>query len=185
MCKVAQVSGQVGDESDGQAESSIAPVSATELVLFLTDDLPRLNHASRLTILAYRDALKLGIPAKCADHGTVDYLTLDEVDAILQTRLTQLGLLRLLTTEAVIGDVEVDGAQHLADPAAYRRDRRKDQLLQENGYLVLRFLAEDFAKELDSVLDDILRVLSSRRVEKSYERGLAGRRDRLVRRGSR
>ncbi|HWW88546.1 MAG TPA: DUF559 domain-containing protein [Vicinamibacterales bacterium] len=55
----------------------------------------------------------------------------------------------------------MDGAQHLADPAAYRRDRRKDQLLQENGYLVLRFLAEDLAKELDSVLDGILRVLSS------------------------
>jgi superfamily II DNA or RNA helicase/very-short-patch-repair endonuclease len=58
--------------------------------------------------------------------------------------------------------VEVDGGQHLADPAAYRRDRRKDQLLQENGYLVLRYLAEDFAKELDSVLDGILGSLSSR-----------------------
>ena len=59
--------------------------------------------------------------------------------------------------------VEIDGAQHLADPAAYRRDRRKDQLLQENGYLVLRCLAEDVAKELDSVLDGILRALSARR----------------------
>jgi len=59
--------------------------------------------------------------------------------------------------------IEVDGAQHLADPVAYRRDRRKDQLLQENGYLVLRVLAEDVAKELDSVLDGILRSLSSRR----------------------
>jgi len=59
--------------------------------------------------------------------------------------------------------VEVDGAQHLADPVAYRRDRRKDRLLQENGYLVLRYLAEDLAKELGSVLDGILRALSARR----------------------
>ena len=59
--------------------------------------------------------------------------------------------------------VEIDGGQHLADPVAYRRDRRKDQLLQENGYLVLRYLAEDLARELDSVLDGILRSLSARR----------------------
>ena len=58
--------------------------------------------------------------------------------------------------------VELDGAQHLADPVAYRRDRRKDQLLQENGYFVLRFLAEDVGKELDAVLDAILRSLSRR-----------------------
>jgi very-short-patch-repair endonuclease len=59
--------------------------------------------------------------------------------------------------------VELDGAQHLADPVAYRRDRRKDQLLQENGYLVLRFLAEDVGKELNLVLDAILRAQSYRR----------------------
>lgn len=59
--------------------------------------------------------------------------------------------------------VEIDGAQHLADAAAYRRDRRKDRLLQENGYLVLRFLAEDVSKDLDSVLDAILRALVNRR----------------------
>jgi very-short-patch-repair endonuclease len=58
--------------------------------------------------------------------------------------------------------VEVDGAQHLADPVAYRRDRRKDQVLQENGYLVVRFLAEDVGRELDVVLDAILRALSNR-----------------------
>jgi very-short-patch-repair endonuclease len=56
--------------------------------------------------------------------------------------------------------IELDGGQHLGDPDAYRRDRRKDALLQENGYLVLRFLAEDVGKYLDQVLDAILRVLS-------------------------
>ena len=56
--------------------------------------------------------------------------------------------------------IELDGSQHLGDPDAYRRDRRKDALLQENGYLVLRFLAEDVGKYLDQVLDAILRVLS-------------------------
>ncbi len=56
-----------------------------------------------------------------------------------------------------------NSCHHLADPVAYRRDRRKDQLLQENGYLVLRYLAEDLARELDAVLDGILRSLHSRR----------------------
>ena len=61
--------------------------------------------------------------------------------------------------------IELDGAQHLADADAYRRDRRKDLLMQENGYFVLRFLAEDVGKHLDTVLDAILRTLSHRRKE--------------------
>jgi very-short-patch-repair endonuclease len=67
----------------------------------------------------------------------------------------------LLCADARVA-VELDGAQHLADPGAYRRDRRKDVVLQENGYVVIRFLAEDVGKELDSVLDTILRSLSHR-----------------------
>jgi superfamily II DNA or RNA helicase/very-short-patch-repair endonuclease len=67
----------------------------------------------------------------------------------------------LLCAEARVA-IELDGAQHLSDPEAYRRDRRKDQLLQENGYFVLRFLAEDVGKELDRVLDAILRVVGRR-----------------------
>ncbi len=58
--------------------------------------------------------------------------------------------------------IEIDGGQHLSNPEAYRRDRRKDALLQEHGYFVLRFLAEDVGKQLDSVLDAIHRVLASR-----------------------
>jgi superfamily II DNA or RNA helicase/very-short-patch-repair endonuclease len=68
----------------------------------------------------------------------------------------------LLCADARVA-IELDGGQHLADPVAYRRDRRKDQLLQENGYFVLRFLAEDVGKELDAVLDAVLRVLARQR----------------------
>ena len=58
--------------------------------------------------------------------------------------------------------IELDGAQHLADVEAYRRDRRKDALLQQHGYFVLRFLAEDAGKRLDQVLDAILAALVHR-----------------------
>jgi superfamily II DNA or RNA helicase/very-short-patch-repair endonuclease len=58
--------------------------------------------------------------------------------------------------------IELDGAQHLADADAYRRDRRKDALLQQHGYFVLRFLAEDAGKQLDYVLDTIQGALAQR-----------------------
>ncbi len=69
------------------------------------------------------------------------------VNAPLPIAFDGLGKLEvdLLCAECRVA-VELDGAQHLADPVAYRRDRRKDQLLQENGYLVLRFLAEDVGR---------------------------------------
>jgi superfamily II DNA or RNA helicase len=67
----------------------------------------------------------------------------------------------LLCADARIA-VELDGEQHLAGVEAYRRDRRKDFLLQESGYLVLRFLAEDVGKRLDEVLNAIIRALSHR-----------------------
>lgn len=54
--------------------------------------------------------------------------------------------------------IELDGPHHFARPEAYRRDRRKDVLLQENGYRVLRFLSADVAERLDEVLDGILRA---------------------------
>jgi very-short-patch-repair endonuclease len=61
--------------------------------------------------------------------------------------------------------IELDGGQHLVNADAYRRDRRKDALLQEHGYLVLRFLAEDIGRRLDAVLDQILRTLAHRGVQ--------------------
>ena len=68
----------------------------------------------------------------------------------------------LLCADARVA-IELDGAQHLGDEEAYRRDRRKDRLLQEHGYFVLRFLAVDVGRYLDTVLDTTLRALSHRR----------------------
>jgi hypothetical protein len=68
----------------------------------------------------------------------------------------------LLCADARVA-IELDGSQHLDDADAYRRDRRKDLLLQQNGYFVVRFLAEDVGKHLDAVLDAILRTLAHRR----------------------
>lgn len=83
------------------------------------------------------------------------------LNAVLPIPFDGSGLMEvdLLFAEAKVA-IEVDGPQHLADSEAYRRDRRKDLLLQENGYCVVRFLAEDVGKYLDHVLDTVLRVLS-------------------------
>ena len=65
----------------------------------------------------------------------------------------------LLCSEARLA-IELDGHQHLSSEEAYRRDRRKDALLQEHGYFVLRFLAEDVGRKFDDVLDTILRAMT-------------------------
>jgi hypothetical protein len=58
--------------------------------------------------------------------------------------------------------IEIDGCQHLNNADAYRRDRTKDLLLQENGWLVMRLLADDIAEKLDDLLDNVLRLLTAR-----------------------
>ncbi len=84
-----------------------------------------------------------------------------QVNAVLPISFDERGHMEvdLLCAQAHLA-VELDGPQHLSDLEAYRRDRRKDALLQENGYFVLRFLAEDVGKRLDHVLDTILRALA-------------------------
>jgi very-short-patch-repair endonuclease len=43
--------------------------------------------------------------------------------------------------------IEIDGYHHFTDPDCYRRDRRKDLLLQTQGLLVIRLLAEDVVRD--------------------------------------
>ena len=99
------------------AEGTDRARSATEAFLYQRlETLPETKGCFRINV---------GLPIAFDGFGTL------EVD--------------LLCPDARIA-IELDGAQHLADPVAYRRDRRKDQLQQENGYLVLRFLAEDVGR---------------------------------------
>jgi superfamily II DNA or RNA helicase len=104
-------------------------------------------HRRLETLLETKGAFRLNVPLPIAFDGfgrmEVDFLCSDA------------GLV-----------IEVDGTQHFTDPEAYRRDRRKDALLQENGYFVLRFLAADLALHLDSILDTVLRALAHRRRRK-------------------
>ncbi len=59
--------------------------------------------------------------------------------------------------------VEIDGLYWHLTPEQYRRDRRKDWLYQTHGYLVLRFLAEDVAKDLPDILKTVTDAVALRR----------------------
>ena len=63
--------------------------------------------------------------------------------------------------------IEVDGYFHFQDNSAYRRDRAKDVLMQNQGWLVLRFLAEDVTDRLETVLGCVLDAVSRRRSRSS------------------
>jgi very-short-patch-repair endonuclease len=58
--------------------------------------------------------------------------------------------------------VEIDGYFHFTHPDAYRRDRRKDWLLQSHGYTVVRVLAEDVAARMENILDFLVSVVENR-----------------------
>jgi superfamily II DNA or RNA helicase/very-short-patch-repair endonuclease len=118
----------------GHGSCEVGARSASEAFLFRRlETLPETASRFRLNV-------KLPIPFDGFGRMEVDFLCADA------------GLV-----------IELDGAQHLADAEAYRRDRRKDALLQQSGYFVLRFLAEDVGKDLDHVLDSIHAALVHRR----------------------
>jgi hypothetical protein len=63
--------------------------------------------------------------------------------------------------------VEVDGYFHFRGPDDYRRDRDKDWELQQRGFVVLRFLAEDVVRRIEQVRDRILAALTPSRSGRS------------------
>ncbi|HTI51174.1 MAG TPA: DUF559 domain-containing protein, partial [Planctomycetaceae bacterium] len=62
--------------------------------------------------------------------------------------------------------IEIDGYYHFGEPEAYRRDRRKDWALQQAGYVILRFLADDVVDQLETVLERIAATVRRQRAQK-------------------
>jgi very-short-patch-repair endonuclease len=65
--------------------------------------------------------------------------------------------------------VEIDGYYHFADLDAYRRDRRKDVILQNEGYIVVRCLADDVVARLEDILRTIIEAVRLRRRAQSKD----------------
>jgi very-short-patch-repair endonuclease len=58
--------------------------------------------------------------------------------------------------------IEIDGYHHFGDLDAYRRDRRKDLLLQTQGLLVIRVLAEDVMRDPRPAITEVCRAIAAR-----------------------
>jgi len=147
-------------------------------------DVPLANLFVRATVAPAEDASRPVLPANRVPDGGGEDRARSASEAFMYRRLETLpetnGRFRLNVSLPIAFDnwsqmevdllcaeaklvVELDGPQHLGDVDAYRRDRRKDALLQRNGYYVLRFLTEDAGKHLDTVLDTIIAALAHQR----------------------
>lgn len=59
--------------------------------------------------------------------------------------------------------IEIDGFRHFGEPEAYRRDRRKDLLLQLEGYVVVRVLAQDVMQDARPAVAAVCEALAFRK----------------------
>ena len=58
--------------------------------------------------------------------------------------------------------IEIDGYHHFTTADGYRRDRKKDLVLQANGYAVLRFLADDVLADPRAAVQLVVEFLGHR-----------------------
>jgi len=58
--------------------------------------------------------------------------------------------------------VELDGPEHL-EPLRYEADRRRDWLLQRNGFVIARFTNDQVARDLVAVVSEIEQLVIARR----------------------
>jgi very-short-patch-repair endonuclease len=62
--------------------------------------------------------------------------------------------------------IEIDGVHHFADLDGYRRDRKKDVLLQGQGLFVVRVLAEDVMRDVRAAMSMVMQALAYRLKER-------------------
>ena len=58
--------------------------------------------------------------------------------------------------------IEIDGYHHFTDVECYRRDRKKDLLMQTQGLVVIRVLAEDVVKDARDAVTMVCQALAYR-----------------------
>jgi hypothetical protein len=58
--------------------------------------------------------------------------------------------------------IEFDGPEHL-EPLRYEADRRRDRLLQQNGFAVVRFTNDHVGRDLAAVVSHIEQLVTARR----------------------
>ncbi len=94
-----------------------------------------------------------------ANSYTRDHFELNgTLDVFFGTKRLEVDLLDRTCAIAL----EIDGHFHFRNTDAYRRDRSKDLLMQQNGYLVIRTLAEDAVEELDELVARIVNLVLER-----------------------
>ncbi|MFC7447573.1 DUF559 domain-containing protein [Rhodococcus daqingensis] len=59
--------------------------------------------------------------------------------------------------------VEIDGREFHSEPEVFRKDRRRQNWLVLDGWLVLRYAAYDVYQHLDEIADETVRVVRKRR----------------------
>lgn len=133
--------------------------------------LPALEHARALAAQARatQSAADDDAARSAAERALFEALEAAELSRgrfVLNQRIDVLFGNRELEIDLACGSsriaVEVDGYFHFQNTDAYRRDRRKDIVLQQENYFVVRVLAEDITERLDETLAMIHGVMRRR-----------------------
>lgn len=149
---VAATSDQINRWRAGRADRLAAMVD--EGLIFVGESIPQLHLDARSAAEA---ALFEALEATPATTGIF------ELNASLSVRFGPVACeVDLLCRSAGIA-VEIDGYHHFTDGDGYRRDRRKDLLMQMQELIVVRVLAEDVMRDPRDAIRMVCEALAYRR----------------------